>query len=422
MARQSEDSHQEQKREKLVDILRSMKKINRADLNSFETGDLELEIVDSSTPLYKIVQEMQDELYYFEKEMEEEEMSLEEKRKELEKNNQFSEISSNDYPLKIGTVEEVTDFGIVIKRGPEEKRILENPSWSGLKINVGDRIALNSKGELKALLGGSIGSTVQTMEVEESPEVSYGDIGGLSEQIQEIREAVEIPLKEPQSFEKIGIDPPTGVLLHGPPGTGKTMLAKAVANNTNATFMKLSGSELVKKYLGEGPRLVRELFELAKSEEPAIIFIDEIDAIASRRQEREQGGEEEVRRTMLQLMTKMDGFEEEGEVQVLAATNRYDKLDEAILRPGRFDKTIEIPEPEMKARESIFQIHTQGLEISDEMKFADLAHRSRGMTGADIEAVCREAGLHAVRENRNRINQQDFIDSINKIKEDRVER
>ena len=208
------------------------------------------------------------------------------------------------------------------------------------------------------------------MQIDDCPTVTYDDIGGLDDQIQQIREAVEIPLENPEIFEIVGVEPPAGVLLHGPPGTGKTLLAKAVANKTNASFIKLAGSELVHKFIGEGSRLVRDIFQLALANEPAIIFIDEVDAIASQRIESKTSGDAEVQRTMMQLLASLDGFDERGNIRLIAATNRFDMLDEAILRPGRFDRLIEIPFPNEEARERIFAIHTQNMNLADKIAFA----------------------------------------------------
>jgi proteasome regulatory subunit len=253
------------------------------------------------------------------------------------------------------------------------------------------------------------------MEVDESPEVTYGDIGGLEEQLQEVREAVEEPLSNPEQFRTVGIDPPSGVLLHGPPGTGKTMLAKAVANETDATFIKMAGSELVHKFIGEGAKLVRDLFEVAREREPAVIFIDEIDAIAAKRTDSKTSGDAEVQRTMMQLLSEMDGFDERGEIRIMAATNRFDMLDRAILRPGRFDRLIEVPAPTEVGREQIFRIHTRDMNVDDDVDFATLAAESDGMSGADIKAICTEAGMFAIRDDRTVITAADFHDAIEKI-------
>jgi proteasome regulatory subunit len=253
------------------------------------------------------------------------------------------------------------------------------------------------------------------MQVDQSPEVSYTDIGGLDEQMNEVRETVEMPLLKPDMFRDVGIDPPSGVLLYGPPGTGKTMLAKAVANETDATFIKMAGSELVHKFIGEGAKLVRDLFEVARAHEPAVLFIDEIDAIASKRTESKTSGDAEVQRTMMQLLSEMDGFEDRGEVRIIAATNRFDMLDRAILRPGRFDRLIEVTKPDIEGRKLIFEIHTRNMNIGDDVDFEALAGEAQEASGADVKAICTEAGMFAIRDDRTEVRMEDFDEAWAKI-------
>ena len=259
---------------------------------------------------------------------------------------------------------------------------------------------------------------VKAMELEEKPDATYDDIGGLESQIRDIKETVELPLKHPEVFEEIGIDPPKGILLQGPPGTGKTLLAKAVANETDATFIKLVASEFVNKFLGEGARYVREVFELAKEKTPAIIFIDEIDAIGSRRTEMHTGGEKEVHRTLMQLLAELDGFDQRGDVGIIGATNRPDILDEALLRPGRFDRTIEVPLPNKENREKILKIHTRKMKIEDKLNFSKLSELTPGFSGADLKALCTEAGMYAIRSERKKVCEKDFLDAIDKLAKD----
>jgi len=258
---------------------------------------------------------------------------------------------------------------------------------------------------------------VSRMEVCGSTDVSFEDIGGLNEQIRELKEAVELPLLKPELFSRIGIAPPKGVLLHGPPGTGKTMLAKAVALETNATFIRIVGSEFVQKYIGEGARIVREVFEMARKKSPSIIFIDELDSIGAKRLEVATAGDREVHRTLMQLLSDMDGFSERGNVGIIAATNRPDILDGALLRPGRFDRLIAVPMPDDPARESIFRIHSRGLNLSDDIDFDLLAGLAKDMSGADIRAVVMEAGMFAIREGREFVDLSDFKEAIKKIRE-----
>jgi proteasome regulatory subunit len=210
------------------------------------------------------------------------------------------------------------------------------------------------------------------------------------------------------------------VLLYGPPGTGKTMLAKAVANETDATFIKMAGSELVHKFIGEGAKLVRDLFEVARESEPAVLFIDEIDAIASKRTDSKTSGDAEVQRTMMQLLSEMDGFDERGDVRIIAATNRFDMLDEAILRPGRFDRLIEVPKPEREGRALIFRIHTRDMNVASDVDFERLADMADDASGADIKAICTEAGMFAIRDDRTEIGMGDFLEAWEKIQADTV--
>jgi proteasome regulatory subunit len=243
------------------------------------------------------------------------------------------------------------------------------------------------------------------MEIEVAPDVSYSDIGGLEKQLDDLKGTVELPLLKPELFERVGIDPPRGVLLTGPPGTGKTLAARAVAHETTATFIRVIGSELVQKFIGEGARLVREVFLLAKDKAPAIIFIDELDAVGSHRLDVATSGDREVQRTLMQLLSELDGFASRGQVAVIGATNRPDILDPALLRPGRFDRIIDFPLPDDKGREKIFTIHTCGMNIESEFSYKPLISLSDKMSGADIKAVCTEAGMFAISEDRGCVTQ-----------------
>ncbi len=285
------------------------------------------------------------------------------------------------------------------------------------KLKPGMRVALNQRTfAIIEILPTKLDPFVKGMEVIDSiPDITYGDVGGLEEQIQEVRETVELPLKKPEVFKRIGIDPPKGVLLYGPPGTGKTLLAKAVAHETEATFIRIIGSELVQKFIGEGARLVREIFNLAKEKAPTILFIDELDAIGSQRLKIATSGDREVQRTLMQLLSELDGFEQRGDVKIIGATNRIDILDPALLRPGRFDRMIDFPIPNEKARESIFKIHTKNLRIEGKIDFKRLINLTEGATGADIKAICTEAGMFAIRKDADHIINKDFIDGIDKV-------
>ncbi|ELZ91707.1 proteasome-activating nucleotidase [Haloferax mucosum ATCC BAA-1512] len=322
-------------------------------------------------------------------------------------------------PLFVATVQEITDEGVIIKQhGNNQEALTEVTDEMREELEPDARVAVNNSLSIVKRLDKETDVRARVMQVEHSPGVTYEDIGGLEEQMQEVRETVEMPLDRPEMFEKVGIDPPSGVLLYGPPGTGKTMLAKAVANQTNASFIKMAGSELVHKFIGEGAKLVRDLFEVARENEPAVIFIDEIDAIASKRTDSKTSGDAEVQRTMMQLLAEMDGFDERGNIRIIAATNRFDMLDPAILRPGRFDRLIEVPKPNEDGREIIFKIHTRKMNVSDDVDFVELAEMAENASGADIKAICTEAGMFAIRDDRTEIYMQDFLDAWEKIQQE----
>lgn len=251
-------------------------------------------------------------------------------------------------------------------------------------------------------------STISMVAEGDKPDVSYSDIGGLDIQKQEIREAVELPLTHAGLYAQIGIDPPRGVLLFGAPGTGKTMLAKAVANHTTAAFIRVVASEFVQKYLGEGPRMVRDVFRLARENSPAIIFIDEIDAIATKRFDAQTGADREVQRILMELLNQMDGFDQHSNVKVIMCTNRADTLDPALLRPGRLDRKIEFPTPDRRQKRLIFQVVTGRMNLSDEVDLEEFVSRPDKVSGAEIAAICQEAGMQAVRANRYMVLPRDF--------------
>ncbi|WP_256392355.1 proteasome-activating nucleotidase Pan1 [Natronoarchaeum rubrum] len=325
-------------------------------------------------------------------------------------------------PLFVATVQELTDEGVIIKQhGNNQEALTEVTEEMRDGLEPDDRVAVNNSLSVVKSLEDETDVRARVMQVDESPEVTYEDIGGIEEQINEVRETVEMPLKNPGAFDEVGIQPPSGVLLYGPPGTGKTMLAKAVANQTDATFIKMAGSELVHKFIGEGAKLVRDLFQVARDHEPAVIFIDEIDAIAAKRTESKTSGDAEVQRTMMQLLSEMDGFEDRGEIRIIAATNRFDMLDRAILRPGRFDRLIEVPKPDMDGREIIFQIHTRDMNVADDVDFAELARMADEASGADVKAICTEAGMFAIRDDRTDIRMEDFEEAWRKIQKETEE-
>lgn len=261
-----------------------------------------------------------------------------------------------------------------------------------------------------------IDPTVSLMEVEDKPDVTYDDVGGSKKALEELREVVELPLLYPERFVTLGIDPPKGVLLYGPPGTGKTLSARAVANRTDACFIRVIGSELVQRYVGEGARMVRELFSLARSKPSCIIFFDEVDAIGGSR----AGGDDdntdsEVQRTMLQIVTELDGFDARGNIKVLMATNRPDTLDPAMLRPGRLDRKVEFGLPDLQGRTHILKIHSKVISCDRGIRFELLARLCPNTTGAELSSVCREAGMYAIRSRRKSVSEKDFLDAINKV-------
>ena len=321
-------------------------------------------------------------------------------------------------PLILATITEVFDGNKVGIRGHvgHDFVVTYPGSIDKDKVVAGARVSLNQETlAVVEVLPSKKEADIMAMEIEEKPNIDYGDIGGLEKAIVEVKETVELPIKKPEIFKEIGIDPPKGILLYGPPGTGKTLLAKAVANQTDSTFIKLVASEFVNKFLGEGARYVRQVFELAKEKAPAIIFIDEIDAIGARRTHESQGADREVQRTLMQLLSELDGFESRGNVGIIAATNRPDILDDALIRPGRFDRAIEVPLPNKEGRTKILEIHTQKMKIDDEIDFNSISELTDGFSGADLKAICTEAGMFAIRSDRKKVISKDFMDAIDKI-------
>eukprot|EP00811_Abedinium_folium_P033287 NODE_6261_length_1687_cov_8.855769.p1 GENE.NODE_6261_length_1687_cov_8.855769~~NODE_6261_length_1687_cov_8.855769.p1 ORF type:complete len:435 (-),score=178.61 NODE_6261_length_1687_cov_8.855769:283-1587(-) len=290
---------------------------------------------------------------------------------------------------------------------------------SATDIEEGMRVGVDTshggKYRIQIPLPPKIDPTVTMMTVEEKPDVTYNDIGGAKEQLERLREVVEMPLLQPERFVALGIDPPKGVLLYGPPGTGKTLTARAVANRTDACFICVIGSELVQRYVGEGARMVRELFQLARTKKACILFIDEIDAIGGTRGGDEAHGDNEVQRTMLEIVNQLDGFESRGNVKVLMATNRPDTLDPALLRPGRLDRKVEFSLPELDGRTHIFKIHAKTMSIDRDVRYELLARLCPNTTGAEIRSVCTEAGMYAIRARRKSISEKDLLQAINKV-------
>ncbi|KAF1313722.1 26s protease regulatory subunit 4, partial [Globisporangium splendens] len=314
-------------------------------------------------------------------------------------------------PMGVGTLEEMIDdnHAIVSSSSGPEYYVGVMSFVNQDMLEPGCSVLLHNKVmSVVGILADDTDPMVSVMKVDKAPLESYADIGGLESQIQEIKEAVELPLTHPELYEGIGIRPPKGVILYGEPGTGKTLLAKAVANQTSATFLRVVGSELIQKYLGDGPKLVREMFRVADDHAPSIVFIDEIDAVGSKRYDSSSGGTREIQRTMLELLNQLDGFDERGDVKVIMATNAIESLDPALIRPGRIDRKIEFPLPDIKTKRRIFNIHTGRMSLSEDVDLEEFVMAKDELSGADIKAVCTEAGLLALRERRMRVTQADF--------------
>ena len=319
-------------------------------------------------------------------------------------------------PLFIASVMEVVgDMGLLRQHGSNQEVITRIPPELADELEAGMRVAVNNGFVIVKLLAKPADVRARVMELIEAPNVDYSSIGGLDQQIQEVVETIELPLTDPDLFRDVGVEPPTGILLYGPPGSGKTLIAKAVASRANATFLRMSGSELVQKYVGEGARLVRDVFQMAREKAPCIVFIDEIDAVGGHRTHDGTTGSAEVNRTMVQLLSELDGFEERGEVKIIAATNRIDLLDPALLRPGRFDRIIEIPLPDEKGRLEIFKIHTRNMALDNDVDLDKLVKMTKDLSGADIKAIVTEAGMFVIRRRDRTIKMSDFIDAYHKM-------
>lgn len=320
-------------------------------------------------------------------------------------------------PLLVAEVKDIlSDNAIIRLNNGNEFHVSISPEIL-MNLRPGDSVLVEQK-NLTVLkkIPLSKAFNVEKFVIVEKPTTEWNVVGGLDSQVNEIKEVVELPLKKPELFKKVGITPPKGVLLHGPPGTGKTLLAKAVAASTNSTFIEVVGSELVQKFIGEGAKLVKEIFELARDKAPSIIFIDEIDALASKRVDVGTSGEREVQRTFMQLLAEIDGFKPLGNVKIIGCTNRKDIMDPAILRPGRLDRLIEVPLPDKKGRLEIFKIHTAKMSMDKSIKADKLVASMDNFSGAEIRAVATEAGYFAIRNNRTKILNEDFLKAIEKVK------
>merc|ERR1719428_671433 len=306
---------------------------------------------------------------------------------------------------------------VLVKVGQEGKYVVDIEKDIDIaKCTPNTRIALRSDSYLlHKILPSKVDPLVSLMRVEKVPDSTYEMVGGVDKQVKEIKEVIELPIKHPEIFESLGIAQPKGVLLYGPPGTGKTLLARAVAHHTSCCFIRVSGGELVQKYIGEGSRMVRELFVMAREHAPSIIFMDEIDSIGSSRVEGEQGGDSEVQRTMLELLNQLDGFEATQTIKVIMATNRIDILDDALLRPGRIDRKVEFPNPNEDARLQIVKIHSKKMNLMRGINLRKIANQMSGASGAESKAVCTEAGMFALRERRVHVTEDDFQMAVSKV-------
>jgi len=318
-------------------------------------------------------------------------------------------------PLFIcSVVEIIDDMALLRQHGSNQEIVTYIPDEIKPVIEAGARVAVTGNLSIVKVLSRSVDVRARVMELIESPNIDYYMIGGLHDQVNEVIETLELPLTDPKLFDDLGVEPPHGILLYGPPGNGKTLIAKAVAHRAKATFIRMSGSELVQKYIGEGARLVRDVFEMAREKAPSIVFIDEIDAVGSRRTYDGTTGSSEVNRTMVQLLAELDGFDSRGDVKIVAATNRIDLLDPALLRPGRFDRLIEIPSPNAEGRKEILLIHTRKMKL-DNVDIDEFVKKTNELSGAEIKAIVSEAGMFAIRRKGKMVTKKDFNDAYNKI-------
>ncbi|KAK1349744.1 regulatory subunit 4 of 26S proteasome [Hamiltosporidium tvaerminnensis] len=353
--------------------------------------------------------------------MEDEILSLQEEK--LEQNVQFSTEKlivdqMRGSPMSVGTLEEfIDDNHAIVSTGMGPEYYVSIMSFVDKDaLEPGCTVLLNYKdNSVVGVLEGETDPLVSVMKLEKAPTETYQDVGGLETQIQEIKESVELPLTNPEIFEEMGIKPPKGVILYGLPGTGKTLLAKAVANQTSATFLRIVGSELIQKYLGDGPKLVREIFKMADLHAPSIIFIDEIDAIGQKRYDSTSGAQREIQRTMLELLNQLDGFDKRNDIKVIMATNRIEVLDPALIRPGRIDRKIEFGLPDVATKRKIFRIHTSKMNLDPDVDLDILITSKDELSGADIKAICSEAGMFALRERRKDVRMCDLSKAKDKV-------
>jgi len=322
------------------------------------------------------------------------------------------------HPVAVGTLEEfIDDNHAIVSTGLGLEYYSAIMSFVDRDLlEPGCTVLLNNKDHtVVGVLEGDSDPLVSVMKLERAPTETYADIGGLESQIRDIKESVELPLTNPELFQEMGIKPPKGVILYGVPGTGKTLLAKAVANSTSATCLRVTCSELIQKYLGDGPKLVREIFKVAEAHAPSIIFIDEIDAVGRKRYDTDSSGSREIQRTMLELLNQLDGFESREDIKVIMATNKIETLDSALIRPGRIDRKIEFGMPDIMTKRKIFEIHTSKMTLDKTVDLEKLVTSREDLNGADIKAICTEAGMSALRERRKYVSMPDFVKAREKV-------
>lgn len=319
-------------------------------------------------------------------------------------------------PLMVCEVRNLVKGQAIIKIPNGNEFLVDMSSECG-KIRPGDGVLVEQK-NLTIIRRLSIPKKfdVEKFVIVEKPKIRWNDVGGLDTQVREIQEVVELPLKKPELFRKIGITPPKGILLYGPPGTGKTLLAKAVAASTNSTFIEVVGSELIQKFIGEGAKLIKEIFQLAREKAPSIVFVDELDSLAAKRIEVGTSGEREVQRTFMQFLAELDGFKALGDVKIIGCTNRKDILDPAVIRPGRLDRLIHVPVPNKEARLEILKIHLKDVNVDKKININTVNNKMENFSGAEIKAVCTEAGYFAIRKNKTKVTKDDLIKAVEKVK------
>lgn len=346
---------------------------------------------------------------------------IEETKKKIEQNEQFTK-NFQDYAMNVGEIlKQLSDELFIVKIHQGSHYVVTcQENIDKTKLTQGTRVALDgSTNIIMKILPEEVNSQVYQMSIETPGKVEYNEIGGLKNQMREMREVIELPIKNPELFQRVGVKSPKGVLLYGPPGTGKTLLARALAHNMDCNFLKIVSSAIIDKWLGESSRLIRDMFNYARSHEPCVIFMDEIDAIAGKRLGDGMHGDREVQRALMELLAQMDGFKDNSKVRIIMATNRPDVLDPALMRPGRIDRKIEIPLPNDVGRIEILKIHSKKMTIQGELNFEVMSKLTDGFNGADLRNVCTEAGLSAVRDDRDYCVEEDFYKAIRKQTENK---